>query len=168
MALREIRAEELKLNPFTKIGSEWMLITAGDEEKHNTMTAAWGGLGFLWKKNVAIAYIRPQRYTREFVDANDKFTLSFFGDSHRDALTLLGRKSGRDGDKIAESGLTAIPVDATTAFAEAELVLVCKKLYRQEMDPACFLDKSLDAQCYAEHDYHIMYVGEIEKVLVKE
>ncbi len=81
MSFQEVSIEELQMNPFTKIGKEWMLITAGNEEKHNTMTASWGGVGVLWGKNVVTAYIRPQRYTKEFVDAQDVFTLSFFGDN---------------------------------------------------------------------------------------
>ena len=79
MSFQEIKPEELKINPFEMIGAEWMLITAGDEQAHNTMTAAWGGLGYIWNKNVATIYVRPQRYTKEFIDRNETFTLSFFG-----------------------------------------------------------------------------------------
>lgn len=81
MAFKEVDIKSLTFNPFTKIGSEWMLITAGDQSGYNTMTASWGGLGVLWGKNVATCYIRPQRYTKKFVDANDTFTLSFYGRS---------------------------------------------------------------------------------------
>lgn len=148
MNFKEIKIEDLQMNPFTKIGKEWTLITAGNEEAHNTMTASWGGVGVLWNKNVATVYIRPQRYTKEFVDSNDTFTLTFFDEKYRDALTLLGRKSGRDGDKIAEAGLTPCPVDETTAFEEANLVLVCKKLYADEIKPECFINREADEKNY--------------------
>ena len=94
MAFKEVKAEELQFNPFTKIGKEWMLITAGTEEKYNTMTASWGGVGVIWGKDVVTAYIRPQRYTKEFVDANDTFTISFFPEGYKKALSLCG--SGGD------------------------------------------------------------------------
>lgn len=168
MGFKEIKVEELQFNPFTKIGNEWMLITAGDEKGHNTMTASWGGMGVLWKKNVVTAYIRPQRYTKTFVDANDTFTLSFYDEKYRDALTLLGRKSGRDCDKEAEAGLTPYYVDGTTAFEEANMILVCKKQYHQELKPECFDVKENDIACYPNKDYHMMYIAEILKVLVRE
>ena len=95
MAFKEIKIEELSFNPFTKIAKEWMLITAGDEEKSNTMTASWGGLGIMWGKNVATAYIRPQRYTKEFVDNSDTFTLSFLSEEYRKALSVCGTISGK-------------------------------------------------------------------------
>lgn len=127
MAFKEVKAEELQMNPFTKIGKEWMLITAGNEEKCNTMTASWGGVGIMWGKNAVTTYIRPQRYTKEFVDANDTFTISFFDESYRKALNICGSVSGRDKDKIKEAGLTPYFVDGTAAFEEANLILVCKK-----------------------------------------
>lgn len=168
MSFQEVSIEELQMNPFTKIGKEWMLITAGNEEKHNTMTASWGGVGVLWGKNVVTAYIRPQRYTKEFVDAQDVFTLSFFGDNCREALTLCGKVSGKDRDKIKEAGLTPYYVDGTTAFEEAELVFVCRKLYADEIRSEKFIDKDADENCYPQKDYHTMYIAEITKVLVKK
>lgn len=168
MAFQEISIESLKMNPFTKIGKEWMLITAGDEEKHNTMTASWGGLGVMWGKNVVTAYIRPQRYTKEFVDNSERFTISFYNEAYRKALNICGTKSGRDCDKETEAGLTPYYVDGTAAFEEAELILVCKKQYHQEMRPECFDVKENDEKWYPEKDYHTMYIAEIEKVLVRE
>ena len=138
MSFREVNIETLEFNPFTKIGEEWMLITAGDEKKHNTMTASWGGVGILWGKSVATAYIRPQRYTREFVDEQELFTLSFYDETYRKALNLCGSRSGRDCEKEKEAGLTPYYVDGTTAFEEANMIFVCRKLYRQEMGPQYF------------------------------
>ncbi len=169
MAFREVDIESLQFNPFEKIGKEWMLITAGDEQKSNTMTASWGGLGILWGKNVATVYIRPQRYTKEFVDANDLFTVSFLSEEYRDALVFCGKVSGRDvANKIAEAGLTPHYVDGTTAIAEADLVLVCRKLYADTMPPDNFIAKENDERWYPEHDYHTMYIAEIVHVLVRE
>lgn len=168
MAWKEIAIEELKFNPFTKIGKEWLLITAGDENGHNTMTASWGGLGIMWGKNVATIYIRPQRYTKEFVDKNERLTLTFFKDEYRKALSFCGTKSGRDYNKDKEAGLTPFYVDGTTAYEEAEMVFVCKKQYHQEMNPECFDVTENDTKWYPEKDYHTMYIVEIEKVLVKE
>ena len=106
MAFREISVEQLKDNPFTLINKDWMLITAGDAEKHNTMTASWGGVGELWGKYVSTIYIRPQRYTLEFVEREEYYSLCFFGPEYRQALSLCGSKSGRDVDKDAATGLT--------------------------------------------------------------
>ena len=168
MAFKEIAIEDLQLNPFQKISRLWMLITAGDELESNTMTASWGGLGIMWGKNVATAYIRPQRYTKEFVDNNDLFTLSFLPEEKREALNICGRVSGRDvEDKWAEAGLHPYYVDGTTAVEEAEMVLVCKKLYAQEMYPECFIETECDTKWYPQADYHTMYIAEIVKVLVK-
>lgn len=169
MAFKEISIESLEFNPFEKISKEWMLITAGDEEKSNMMTASWGGVGIMWRKNVVTAYIRPQRYTKEFVDNNEMFTLSFLPEEYRKALNLCGSFSGREvGDKWELSGLHPHYVDKTTAVEEADLVFVCRKLYAQEMKSECFIDTTCDAVCYPDKDYHIMYIAEIVKVLKKE
>lgn len=168
MGFKEIAVEELKFNPFTKIGKEWMLVTAGNEEGHNTMTASWGGVGVMWGKNVVSVYIRPQRYTKEFVDANDTFTLSFYDETYKKALSICGSKSGRDCDKEKEAGLTPYYVDGTTAFEEADMILVCRKQYHQDMAPEHFDVKENDEKWYPDHDYHTMYMAEIVKVLVKE
>lgn len=168
MGFKEINAEELQFNPFTKIGKEWMLVTAGDEEKHNTMTASWGALGIMWGKNVATVYLRPQRYTKEFVDNGEKFTISFYSEEYRKALNICGSKSGRDCDKENEAGLTPYYTDGTTAFEEAEMIFVCRKLYSQPMGPEYFTEDWIDGKWYPQKDYHVMYMAEIEKVLVRE
>ena len=168
MAFREISVEELKDNPFTLINKDWMLITAGNREKHNTMTASWGGVGELWGRYVSTIYIRPQRYTLEFVEREDYYSLCFFGPEYRQALNLCGSKSGREIDKAEETGLIPVFDQAAPYFEQASLVLVCKKLYAQPMDPAGFVDKALDSRWYPDKDYHKMFVGEVIKVLVKE
>ena len=167
MAFREISVEELKDNPFTLINKDWMLITAGNEEKHNTMTASWGGVGELWGRYVSTIYIRPQRYTLEFVEREDYYSLCFFGPDCRQALNLCGSKSGREIDKDAATGLTPCFDEAAPYYEQARLVFLCRKLYRQDLEEGCFLDKGLLEKWY-DNDLHRMFIGEIVKVLEKE
>ena len=164
---KEIKAEELQFNPFTKIGKEWMLITAGNKEKFNTMTASWGGVGVYWGMNVVTTYIRPQRYTKEFIDTNDMFTIAFFDEKYRKALNICGSISGRDTDKVTEAGLTPYFVDDTVSFEEANMIMICRKVYHDTMPPENFESKENDTKWYPNKDYHTMYISEITKVLVK-
>lgn len=169
MNFTKLNINDFRENIFTRMGSEWFLLTAGTMEHCNTMTAAWGGIGVLWGKNVATAYVRKSRYTHEFMDKNDVFTLSFFGSSHRDALNLCGCKSGRDMDKIKEAELTKILLDGGIAFEEANLIIVCKKIFRNELSPEDFLDSSINKNYLGRDagDYHTMYIGEILGVYKK-
>ena len=120
------------------------------------MTASWGGLGVIWGKPSATAYIRQSRYTKEFVDREELFTLSVFDESFRPALNLCGKVSGRDQDKIREAGLTPMEVDGTTAFEEAKMIFVCRKQYHQYMGPEGFDVKENDEKWYADKNYHTM------------
>ena len=140
-----------------------MLITVGDKEqrKVNAMTASWGALGVLWNKSVAICFVRPQRYTYGLAEKEERFSLAFMGEVYRDALHICGTKSGRDGDKLALAGLTAVDCDGVPAIAEARLVLVCRKLYADDLREGSFIDPSLLGN-YAAKDYHRVYVCEIE------
>lgn len=165
MTFQEIKPSELAKNPFTMIGKEWMLVTAGDEQKANTMTASWGGLGVMWGKEVAFIVIRPQRYTKEFIDGGEHLSLCVLDESHRKTLSYLGTVSGRTEDKIQNSGLTLAFDESAPYFQEANTVLICKKLYAQEYRPECFQDAELDGKWYPNQDYHTMYVCEIEKIL---
>lgn len=164
--LHTIDPAALSLNPFTLIGKDWALLTAGDETGFNPMTVSWGNMGVMWNKNIVTVYVRPQRYTKEFIDRSDKFTLSFFEESMRPALKLCGSKSGRDLNKVEATGLTPIFEDGTTCFAEAKLVLECKKIYQDKIRPEGFLVPYIK-DCYPQEDYHIIYMGEILKVLTK-
>ena len=163
------KPEEIKENPFTLIGHDWMLLTAAKPDgSFNTMTASWGGVGVLWNKPVLYCFIRPQRYTHEFTEASDRISATFFSEEYRAALTLCGRKSGRELDKVKESGLTPVTSDAGHVyFAEAKLVLNGKKLYTGKIDPTGFADAAIDKN-YALKDYHTVYVYEIEEVLIAE
>nr|WP_320133082.1 flavin reductase [uncultured Holophaga sp.] len=156
--------EGLQENPFELIGHQWMLVAAGTAEEHNAMTASWGGLGVLWQKNVATIYIRPTRYTLEFVEKHELFTLSFLAQEHRGAHGVFGSESGRQTDKTRKTGFTPIATDeGSVSFEQAELVLQCRKLYHQDLDPAGFLDPSIEA-LYPLKDYHRVIVGEIQAV----
>ena len=156
MALKEVDVRFLDINPFTAIGDDWMLVTAGDAASHNTMTASWGGLGVLWGAPVATCYIRQSRYPKEFVDGSDLFTLSFLDPAvWRRQLSYLGRVSGRDEDKIKAAGLTPVAVDGTPTFAEARLTLVCRKAYATYLGPEGFVAQSgaaEDARWYQDHE----------------
>ena len=169
---REIDVYACNRNPFALLNHTWTLIAAADKTqpaKMNMMTASWGGLGILWNQPVATVYIRPQRHTKTLVDAADGFSLSFLPESYRAALQYCGKISGRDEDKCKGSGLT--PVHDETGgvwFAEAELVLLCRKLYVQELSGDCFADRDLLPRFYPENDLHTMYVGAIQRCLVKE
>ncbi|MGG5461523.1 flavin reductase [Clostridium sp. B9] len=164
---REIKTEELNESPFKLIGKDWMLVTAEKEGKVNTMTASWGGLGVMWGKDVAYVVIRPQRYTKEFIDNSDTFSLTFFDDEYKKALGYLGRVSGRDEDKITNSNLTIAHTENTPYFEEGKVVIVCKKLYNQQLDPNCFLEDGIDERWYPEKDYHVLYISEIKQILVR-
>ena len=165
--MRKIDPKQLDKNAFSMIGDQWMLITAGTGENCNTMTASWGGLGVIWGAPSATCYIRPQRYTKEFVDREDFFTLSFFGEEHRKALQLCGSRSGREVDKVKECGFTVRAAECGAPyFEEAELVLVCRKRFVQPMDPDN-IPRDVKDRFYAEKDYHVMYIGEITEVFVK-
>ena len=161
--MKEITAKQIDSNLINMIANEWMLVSAGDESGYNMMTASWGGMGEMWNKDVAVCVIRPQRYTYEFMEKSDKFTLSFYGDN-KAIHAICGRKSGKDTDKTAETGLIPKFIDGTVTFEQARLTLVCRKLYKQQIEPDCFIDKSLLSN-YTD-DYHYVFVGEIEKVYV--
>lgn len=169
MDFKTINPRELQGNIFELIGDKWMLVTVQNarNKQFNTMTASWGGMGIMWGKPVANCVIRPVRYTYEFMEQADYFTLSFFPEEYRKALNLLGTKSGRDGDKIKESGLISFQADdKSISFKEADTILVCKKIYYHDINPANFIDKDLDKN-YPNKDYHRMYFGEIIQTFIK-
>ncbi|MBP1760073.1 MAG: flavin reductase domain protein FMN-binding protein [Firmicutes bacterium] len=164
----EISPELFDRSPFKLIGKDWMLITAEKEGKLNTMTASWGGFGVMWGKNVAYIVLRPQRYTKEFVDNSDTFSITFLDNSFRTTMTYLGTKSGRDEDKIKNSKLTVLHMDDVPYFEEATIAILCKKLYAQNYQPECFIAQELNEKWYPDVDHHTLYIAEITKILVKE
>lgn len=163
--LVEIVPDDFLISPFRLIGKDWMLIAAEKQGKVNAMTAAWGGLGVMWAKIVAFVVIRPQRYTKEFVDATDTFSLSFFAPSFKDKLGYFGTVSGRDEDKVAKTGLEVKHAEKTPYFGEASTVMICRKLFAQPYLPEFFIDREPDTAWYPEKDYHTMYIAEITRIL---
>ena len=159
---------QLNIDPFGAIGQDWMLITAAKPDgTANTMTASWGGLGVLWGQDVALVFIRPQRYTKEFIDSTDHFSLTFF-DGQKKALSLLGSVSGRERDKITESGLHLTDINGVPTFTEARVTLICEKLYADTIKPECFLPTGTenDAKWYPNKDYHILYIAKIQDAYI--
>lgn len=165
----ELSIDDFTVNPFNLIGKEWMLISAARPDGEvNTMTASWGGLGFIWNKPVAYIFIRPQRYTKEFIDASSTLSLSFLPKEYRKELGYLGATSGRDEAKIEKSGLKVAFDGETPYFEESTTVMLGHKLYAQDFDPAGFIDKGCDTSWYPEKDYHTVYVVEIDRILTAE
>lgn len=162
---REIKPTEIKDNIIDIIKNEWMLITAGDEAGFNMMTASWGFMGEMWSEDSVAVVVRPQRYTMEFIDKNDYFSLTFYGDN-KDIHAVCGKKSGRDTDKVKETGLTPIFADNTTYFGEARMVLICKKQYSAPFSEVGFVNKEILKTKY-NGDLHNLIIGKIEKVLIK-
>lgn len=167
MAFKEVSPYEFKESAFQVIGKDWLLVSGEYEGKSNAMTASWGGLGIMWGKPVAYIFIRPSRYTKEFVDKAEGLSLCVFPEAYRKMMSYFGTVSGRDEDKIQKAELTVLHDADRTYYQEARVAMLCRKLYAQELKKECFIDKSCDEKWY-DNDYHTMYVVEIEKLLVNE
>lgn len=164
---KEISARELQGNFIKMLSEDWALLTAGTIENFNTMTVSWGGIGELWNKDVGFVFVRPQRYTYEFIENNDYFSLSFFGGEFKKELGLCGSKSGRDIDKMDATGFIPVDLGNTVDFEQAKITVVMKKLAYQDMKPDGFLDESI-MKNYTNNDFHRIYVGEIVKILLND
>lgn len=167
MEFKKISSEQINKTPFELIGKDWMLITAKKGESVNTMTASWGGLGVMWNKNVVYIVLRPQRYTKEFIDNSENFSLAFFDEIYKKQLAYLGSVSGRDENKIEKSGLTLCDFGGVPGFNEAKLIIVCKKLLKSEFLPENFYDEQIKNDNYPNKDYHTLYIGEIINIYSK-
>lgn len=166
--LMEIPPEQIADNVFKLIGRDWMLIAAGTPDAFNMMTASWGALGELWGKRVAFCFVRPHRYTFQFMERASRFSLNFFDEAYRPALDFCGSHSGRDVDKAQATGLTPVAgVEGAVYLAQARLVLECRKLYAQDLSPDCFVDPQIVLRNYPQRDYHRLYVGEIVRCLAQ-
>ena len=169
MEFRKIDPKELPGNVCRMFDDGWALLTAGAPDAFNTMTVSWGCIGWLWNRPVCIGYVRESRYTYQFTEENDYFTVSFFEPGeYRRELGVLGAKSGRDMDKIHQSGLTPVTLDGQVAFGEATAVLVCRKLYTDMIDPANMLTPDVAAKHYGDGDFHRAYTAEIVSAYVKD
>ncbi len=165
---KALSADAFDFSPFKLIAKDWMLITAQSETSVNTMTASWGGLGYIWNKNAAYIVVRKSRFTKGFIDESQMFSLSFFDTSkYRKMLNYMGTISGRDEAKIEKAGLTVAYADGIPYFEEASKVLICKVMCRQTIEPSSFILEELDHQFYSNEDYHDLYIGEIVEILVE-
>lgn len=164
MTRQPIPVERLVLKPQHLWDEQHLLLTSGDFARgtYNAMTVGWGSFGVMWGMPFVQVVVRPVRYTYEFMERYDTFTVCAFPGRYSEALELLGSKSGRDGDKIAEAGLNPIASArvAAPSYAQAELALECRKIYWDDVEPARFLDGRIDKK-YPQKDYHRIYYGEI-------
>lgn len=165
---KELNVYDLDKNAFQMIGKDWFLICAGDEKSSNCMTASWGQMGVMWNKPVFTCVIRPQRYTFEFVEKNDIVAICFFDDVYRASLTFCGRNSGRDVDKLDVTGFEPIYDSGAVYYKQARLVLICRKIYVNDIKEEKFLDKNICESAYPNKDYHRSYTLEVLKVLKNE
>lgn len=175
--MKKLNIKNLKINPADLIGNKWMLISAGKKNKYNTMTASWGELGALWGHGLYgrptfTIFVRPSRYTDKFINSNECYSLCFFDTKYKKDLAYLGSHSGRDEDKISKTKLHVYFKDGVPMFKEANLVFVCKKIYKGKIEKSGFIDKSIitnfykDASkgAYNNSSFHNVYVGEILKI----
>lgn len=162
----EIKIKDSHIDPF-ELKNKWMLITAEKDGKVNTMTASWGGFGVMWNKEVVFVVIRPQRYTKEFVDNAESFSLTFFDKPYMKQLGYLGKVSGRDEDKIKEAGFTVLHEDGVPYFEEAHTAIIVRKLYAQPLKEEFFIDTKPAVDWYPEKDFHTLYFAEVNKILKK-
>lgn len=164
----KIEPQEIEGNVIQTIGEEWMLVTSGDSADYNTMTASWGGAGVVWSRPVAWITIRNTRYTHEFLTANDIYTLTFFGGGQKEAMMHLGSVSGRDGDKVAQSGLTPMETPlGSVSFEEATMIVECRKIFQQALDPKSIFVDEIAAEYISSGDRHDLFFGEIVNVWIK-
>jgi len=168
MNLKKIKINDLLVNPTDIWLNRWFVLTAGTEKQFNSMAVGWGSFGGMWGKPFAQIVVRPGRYTYEFLESSDSFTLCSFPAKYKSDVNLLGTKSGRDCDKINQTKLTVTKssVVDSPSFKEADLIIECKKNYWQDMEPDNFLDSSI-INCYPKKDFHRIYFGEILTVLAE-
>lgn len=166
---KNIDYKNFNQNSFELIGNEWMLITAKNKQngKVNAMTASWGGLGFMWGNPVAFVVIRPQRYTIDFVNSSNEFSLCFFDEKYKKTLSYFGTVSGRDEDKISNSGLTVADNSEIPYFNESKIVLLCSNLFKQKFEENCFVDSQIIEKWYQNKDYHYLYIASVNQILQK-
>lgn len=169
MMFREINFTDIKDNFTDLLKNRFALVTAGNGDNLNMMTVSWGACGELWGQDMITVYIRPQRYTEEFLNKEDYFTVSFYPESMKKTVHgVCGSKSGRDTDKVAETGLNPVFDEKAPYFKEAEIVVVCKKAAKAKFDPKDFIDETIDEKWYPQKDYHFIYYGAVQKVLISK
>ena len=153
--------EIIDMQPFTTLGNDGVLIVGGDQNNSNPMTISWGFFGIMWGMPVAIVAVRSTRYTYEFMNKVNEFTINWLKDENKNALMICGTQSGRDIDKYAESNITPIESDevVTPSIKESKLVLECKTVFTTDLENGNFLDENVRAM-YVD-DFHKLYFGKI-------
>lgn len=174
---KEIDITELDYNPYTMFAHDWFLLTSGNNDSYNTMTISWGLIGSLWSSKkrgsftgnpVVTVFVRPTRYTKDFMDKNEFFTISLFDKKYKKDLGYLGPHSGRDENKVSMTSLTPLFLEDTVAFNEAKLIIRCRKIYASKILEEGFIDKDIQELSYPKKDYHYTYTGLIENVYIRE
>jgi flavin reductase (DIM6/NTAB) family NADH-FMN oxidoreductase RutF len=166
---KKVEVESLNENVFKIIGDDWMLITAGRIDNFNMMTASWGTMGILWNKPIAICFIRPQRYTYNFAEKYDYYTLSFFKEKYRNILQVCGSRSGRNINKVEATGLKPLVTAlGNICYEQSRLFLECRKLYYNDLIPENFVIPEIAHQNYPTRDFHRFYIGEIVNCYIQK
>ncbi len=165
--MKEINIREVKESIVALIADDWGLLTAKSENGCNPMTVSWGSIGELWGKDTATVYVRESRFTKPLMDKEDYFSLCFFNDDKKDKLAYCGSKSGRDTDKVNGAGLTAIYDEKAPYFKEAKIAIICKKAASLPLDKS-YIPEDIKSKWYSDNDFHTIYFGEIEKVLISD
>lgn len=163
--MKTITTDDLKLSPFSGISQGWYLVCAGDEKKNNFMTAAWGFLGHMWRKDCVIVGVRPQRYTYEFMEKYDTFSVCLMDGEYKEDMAFCGSKSGRDYNKAAETGFTVEFRDGTPYVPQAKYVLICRKRYADSIKEENFTTDGFGEMFYPDGDFHKLFFGEITEAL---
>ena len=165
---KEIELDRLNINPFTTIKKDWFLITAGTKSAFNTMTAGWGALGHCFNKDMVTVYVRKSRYTYEFLENNEYFSICFFDEIHHHGLDVCGNLSGRSSNKVEVAGFTPVFHERAPYFEEAKVVFICKKVLTHDIQSSDFVNPNFDNEVYPEGDRHVVFMGQIIKVLHSE
>lgn len=168
MSFKKISAEDFALAPFREIGGNWAVLTGCADFGFNSMTVSWGALGVLWGRPCAIVFVRPQRYTHNFMEKGGSFSLSLMPEGYHEKMAVFGSRSGRDTDKYAESGFTVQTENGTAYCAQAQKVIICKKIAENDITRDWFCNKDDDDKIYPAQDRHTVYIGEITSILERE
>ena len=163
--MQKVDYSQLELNPFLVFSEDTFLLSAGEPDDWNTMTAGWGGFGSLFGGPVAYVFVRKSRYTFSFMERYPSFSLSFFPHEMKVALDYCGSHSGRDCDKSEGAGITPFQIDGTVAFEEANLIMTCRKILSAPLSEETMIDSSL-LKFYPHGDWHRMFIGAIEGVYI--
>lgn len=156
---------------MANVGKELALLTAGTRDNFNGLTIMYGAIGMIWSKNTYFAFIKPERYTWEFVKNNDYFTVSYFPQELNEIHKVFGYESGRDTDKVKKTGLTPEFLKQGISFKEASEIFVCKKIYMKQMDreeePEDVIAMYNDPDNLIYGESHYMVIGEIIEHIIR-